>query len=293
MGSCYPDAEQTVVRFGISTQLYHSQRLAREHLVEIAAHGFDAVELVATRSHFDYHDAAAIDGLVTWLTEAGLRLHSIHAPFAERFEHGRWESAYSNASRQAAVRERAVREAAAAVEIARRVPVGFLVVHLGLPDSQVIPAGDNDRQAGCRSLEQLTALAAPLGVRVAVEVIPNALSTPDALVRLLEHDADLPQAGVCLDLGHAFLMGDPAEAVETLSGHVVTTHVHDNRGTSDDHLVPFEGGIDWPTALMALNKIGYEGTMMLELANTSTATAVLKHARAACARLEAEGDTWT
>ena len=31
----------------------------RDHLVHIAAHGFEAVELFATRAHFDYHDDRA------------------------------------------------------------------------------------------------------------------------------------------------------------------------------------------------------------------------------------------
>ena len=46
-------------RFGVSTHLFHEQRLTREHLVHVAAHGFEAVELFATRSHFDYHDDRA------------------------------------------------------------------------------------------------------------------------------------------------------------------------------------------------------------------------------------------
>ena len=45
--------------FGISTHLYLGDRLDRDHLVEIAAHGFDAVEVFAVRSHFDYRDRRA------------------------------------------------------------------------------------------------------------------------------------------------------------------------------------------------------------------------------------------
>jgi S1-C subfamily serine protease len=44
----------------VSTHLYHSQRLGREHLIEIGAHGFDRIELFATRTHFDYHSPAAV-----------------------------------------------------------------------------------------------------------------------------------------------------------------------------------------------------------------------------------------
>ena len=49
------------MRFRISTHLTHGQRLTREHLVDIARHGFKATELFATRSHFDYHNPSAID----------------------------------------------------------------------------------------------------------------------------------------------------------------------------------------------------------------------------------------
>ena len=36
--------------FGISTHLYHGERLVRRHFERIAAHGFDLVEIFATRT---------------------------------------------------------------------------------------------------------------------------------------------------------------------------------------------------------------------------------------------------
>ena len=57
-----------------------------------------------------------------------------------------------------------------------------------------------------------------------------------------------------MDVGHALLMGDVVDAIETCSGHLVTTHLHDNRGKSDDHLVPGKGVIDWAAALMACRR---------------------------------------
>ena len=281
------------MRFGISTQLYHGQRLARAHLREMADYGFDAIEVVATRTHFDYHDQAAAASLGTWLADTGLRLHSIHAPFTEHFSDGRWGPAFSNASRDEKVRGRAVGEAVAALEVARHVPFEFLVLHLGLPDSLPPPPGDNQIDAACRSIDEIEQRAESLGVRVAVEVIPNALSAPQTLVDLIEERLELARVGACLDFGHAFIMGDPVEAVETLSGSLVTTHMHDNHGRSDEHLVPFEGAIDWPAVLMSLEKIGYDGLLMLELATYGEPATVLKKAREACARLEQAVETWT
>ena len=51
-------------QYGISTHLYHNQRLSRDHLVEIAAHGFETVEVFATRTHFDYHNPASVADLL-------------------------------------------------------------------------------------------------------------------------------------------------------------------------------------------------------------------------------------
>jgi sugar phosphate isomerase/epimerase len=274
------------MQFGVSTHLYHDLRLAPEHLHEIAAHGFEAIELFATQTHFDYHDLAAIDQLAEWLTEARLSLHGIHAPIVVSLRKGEWGPAFSNATVDQTARARAITEAELALRIAMRIPAKVFVVHLGLPRGQKASRDDNNREAARRSVEQLCELTSAAGVQLALEVIPNELSSAAALVDLLENVVECPRAGICFDLGHAFLMGDLIEAIETASGHIVTTHVHDNDGKSDAHLVPFDGQIDWMGALTALQKVGYDGTLLLELANTSSAADVLARARRVRTRFE-------
>lgn len=273
------------MRFGISTHLFHEARLDRAHLAAIAGAGFDTIELFATRSHFDYHDGAAIAGLSSWLLETGLRLDSVHAPITFRLGPGHTGPTLSNAAADKEARQAAVREAGLALEIARRIPYDTLVVHLGQPEG-ASGAGDNSRGAAAQSAEEICRLAAPLGVRVAFEVIPNALSTPAALVTLLEHDLEAPHAGICMDFGHAHLMGEVADAVEIAAEHLIATHVHDNRGRSDDHLAPFLGTINWDMALMSLQKIGFDGTYLLELAGAGSPATVLAEAQQARQRFE-------
>ena len=272
------------MRFGISTHLFHEQRLSRDHLAQVAAHGFEAVEVFATRSHFDYHDSAAIADLEGWLTETGLALHGVHAPITDRLLRGdQWGEIISNAVSDSGRRQAAVRETAAALEAARRLSADVLVVHLGTPTVQ---GGENSRAAAFRSAEEICRLAEPTGVRVALEVIPNPLSDPQSLVTLLEQDLDAPRAGICLDFGHAFLMGDVADTIEIVAEHLITTHVHDNGGRMDDHLVPFDGRVNWDVALMTMQKVGYDGTYLMELANTGAPAEVLKKAQAARIRFE-------
>lgn len=282
------------MQFGISTHLFHSEKLAERHLREVGEHGFDRVELFACRGHFDYPNPAAVADLRDWLDSTGLVLHSVHCPIVDSLVGERWGNAYNNAAASAAARQLAVEEGLAAIEMARTVPYQFLVVHLGLPSSLKPAAADNDRQQARRSVEQLHEAASRVGVRLALEVIPNDLSTPDSLVTLIEDELELRELGICLDFGHAFIMGDLVEAIETVSGHLLTTHVHDNGGKTDDHLLPFDGRIDWLSALMTVQKVGYEGTLLFELQGTAPATSVLARTAAVRKRFEELLDAeWT
>ena len=277
-------------QFGVSTHLYHGQRLCRDHLLEIAAHGFEWVEVFATRTHFDYHNPAAVADLQQWLAEAGLRLRSIHAPTAESFTGGRWSGTLSLASSDPDARAHAVRETERALHIARRIPVAVLVAHLGIPRTQRSGAGlqreaglksgpdvPDSRAAARRSIEELQRTAQPLGVQIAVEVIPNELSRAGSIVHFVEHDVD--GVGICLDFGHAHLDGDVIDAVETVSEHLIATHVHDNGGRADDHLLPFDGTIDWAGALLAVQKVGYDRLFMFEIVAQGSTKDTLARAR--------------
>src|SRR5262249_10991746 len=161
------------------------------------------------------------------------------------------------------------------LNIARAVPYGFLVVHVGVPD-EYAAASDNMRDAARRSIEEMAERAAENGVRIALEVIPNALSTPGSLIRMIDDQLARPALGICMDVGHAYVMsGDVADSIETVSGHLVTTHIHDNDGKRDLHLTPFAGSMDWPRTLMGFQKIGYDGVLLMELANTDDPRRVL------------------
>jgi sugar phosphate isomerase/epimerase len=279
-------------KFGVSTHLYHGERLQREHLIEIAARGFDAVEVFATRSHFDYHDASAMQSLAEWLQDARLQLHSVHAPIVDSLVNDQWGRRYSTATRDSSARQAMLHEMEAALEIARHIPFAFFVLHLGVPVAQQPAPDDNSREAALRTIEHVHRLAEPLGVTLALEVMDNKLSTTPALVDMIENDLDGMDIGLCMDVGHAHMLGDTAEAVEIASEYVITTHIHDNRRQKDDHLVPFEGSINWGATIMALEKIGYDRVLMYEVRNTDSATEVLERCVRARKKLEGLSVPW-
>lgn len=271
--------------FGISTHLYVGDRLDRDHLVEIAAHGFDAIEVFAVKSHFDYRDRRAAIALAEWLDDTRMSLHSMHAPIARDYVNGAWKDNLSLAAAEDGRRKAAVEETLATLDVAAAVNYSTLVLHGGVPEPQG-GAADNNLGSFVRSLEELSPVAERYGVRLAVEVIPNGLSTPAALVELVESDLEA-ELGICIDVGHARLMGDVVEAIETCSGHLFTTHLHDNRGKHDDHLVPGKGVINWDATLLAFQKVGYDGVWMFELAAAAERKPMLEAAIKARERFEA------
>jgi sugar phosphate isomerase/epimerase len=272
--------------FGISTYLYQTQRLTREHLTETAAAGFEAAELFATRRHLDYHNPTVVADLQQWLAAAGLELRSVHAPVADAVVGGRLDGPLNLASADAPARTAALGEAERALQIARRIPFSVFVVHLGMPRSLTSGPLESTREAARRSVDSLQRAAAPLGVRIAIEVIPNEFSQPGSLVHFVETVVDAADVGICLDLGHAHLDGDVVDAIETVSEHLLAVHVHDNHRRGDEHLLPFNGSIDWAASLTALQKVGYDGTMMLEIGPQGSTRDTLAAAKQTRQRLE-------
>jgi sugar phosphate isomerase/epimerase len=275
------------MRFGLSTHLFHTLRLERDHLTRIADAGFPLVEVFATRTHVDYHDRQQVETVRGWIEDLGLRAWSVHLPITDGIRDGVWGRPLSNASTDAARRAEALRVTMAAVGAAGQLGARVVVLHLGVPSGSAVPADDNDATIVVRSLEPIAAACAEAGVELALEVIPNGLSTAASIFDWLRADLDLGRAGACLDVGHAHMIGGVVDAIETLSGDIISTHIHDNDGTVDNHLLPFEGTIHWAATLFALVKVGYAGPLMLELPDHGDAARTLAGAVAARARIQA------
>ncbi|KJF65225.1 hypothetical protein RS75_24345 [Rhizobium nepotum 39/7] len=52
--------------------------------------------------------------------------------------------------------------------------------------------------------------------------------------------------------------------VEQYGDRLITTHINDNFGATDDHLLPFDGRIDWEAVTRAIAATKYEAPLNLE-----------------------------
>ena len=74
----------------------------------------------------------------------------------------------------------------------------------------------------------------------------------------------LPAAAFCYDAGHVHAHFHDEFDFDLFRNRIDCIHLHDNTGKEDEHLLPFDGTIDWPYVLKKLKEAGYEGEMTLE-----------------------------
>ena len=233
----------------LSTYLFSKRKLIPALLAEVERARIPAIEVYCTRPHWDYYSPQDARELADTLATHHLTLHSLHAPMSRDSSAAR-ESALplSICDPERVRRLDAVDEVKRALDVAEIIPFRFLVQHMGTGREPLEP---RYRDAAFSSLEHLMLFAKQRGVTIALENTPGEMGAPAALRQFIQ-ETRLQELRLCFDLGHAHLGEGVAASLETMRELVVTTHVHDNHGEKDEHLLPYEGTIDWKAALKTL-----------------------------------------
>jgi sugar phosphate isomerase/epimerase len=266
----------------LSTYRYVHQPMTREMVQGIAQAGIRSIEVFCSSSHFAYRSPEALRELAGALGEYGLELHSLHSPTERNTSPGRDSGIPISISETERVRRvDAVDEVKRAIDVAETVPFRYLVQHLGTGRQEADP---RKYDAAFSSLEHLSSFAKQRGVTIAVENTPNELGSPASLVQFVK-DTRL-DLRFCFDIGHAHLDSGVAESFELMRGRVVTTHIHDNHGEKDEHLLPYSGTIDWDAALTAFAGAPEPLPLVLELKDQPGGAPALDQIRAVFDKLE-------
>lgn len=194
------------------------------------------------------------------LAESGLHV-SLHAPI-----HGLELGSPNPRAASAALAEHV-----AAIELAADLGASPVVFHPGgIPREYAALPGAYEAAWSRLSfyLDLLLPRAERLGVRLAIENKQkkpgrDLILTPEEHLRALE---GRPRLGACLDFGHLHtLNGDPKGYVLALGDRLVHVHLHDNHGEGDEHLGLGEGTLPWREVISALEEVGYQGAIILEI----------------------------
>jgi sugar phosphate isomerase/epimerase len=267
----------------LSTYRYIDQALLSEVLASIAGAGIAAIEVFCSSEHFGYASQQAVREFRSCLNEHRLKLQSLHAPTERGSGAGRSGGVPISISDPERIRRvDAVDEVKRALEVAETVAFRYLIQHM---TSTRQPVDPRNLDAAFSSLEHLVLFAKQRGVTIAIENTPGEFSSPESLAQFVKQTR-LNDLRFCFDIGHAHMAEGVAAGVESMLDRVVTVHLHDNHGEKDEHLLPFEGTIDWDTALAALAGAPKPPVFVLELKERAGGVPSLEQIRAVFDKLE-------
>ena len=271
----------------LSTHLYRNQALTRELLSEISGAGVSAIEIFCDSYHFRYASPQAARELASALEGAGMALHSLHAPAERDTGSGRGSGvSISIADTERIRRQDAVDEMKRALEVAETTPFRFFVLDLATGHQAADP---RKLDAAFNSLEILSVFAKHRGVAIALQNTPNEIGSPASLVQFVK-DTHLNSLRFCFDAGHAHIEGGVVPGFRTMRDLVVTVHVHDNHGEKDEHLLPWEGTIDWDMSFAELASAPEALPFVVELKEVAPGAPSLGQIRTALDKIEKHVD---
>jgi sugar phosphate isomerase/epimerase len=248
--------KSTMLRI-FSTYPFVSKKLTRESLVQIREARFQALEIFATRSHFDYATKTEVKLIAQALADNRLELLSLHAPTNRDMSvHREGGTPLSITEVERVRRVEAMDELKRVLDVTEDLPYARLIVHMGGSRETADP---RKRDAAFSTLENLILHAKHAGVTICVENTTSEMGNPKYLRQFVD-ETRLTGLRFNFDIGHAHLGEGPEDervpnSFAPLRELVASAHLHDNHGEKDEHLPPYEGTIDWATA-MALFKSG-------------------------------------
>ena len=218
-----------------------------EQAIEAVAKDFRAWEIVAEGRHrLENIERAFLDVSRSYDLE-----YSVHAPLSD----------INIGSLNPTMRDASLREVLLAIESCGRMGIDLITFHPGF----ISPLGQLDRGAVMnetrRSLREIEKAASEHGVLAALENMPRMPVTtctePTELLSLVEGTS----LSICFDIGHAHTNGNIDDFVKHVS-RFANVHIHDNDGSSDQHLTIGDGKIDFTHVLSAMR--GYRRRYVIE-----------------------------
>lgn len=255
---------------GVSTFIFEDRPLSVNELRQIKEAGFDLIEVWGRKPHFDFSSQVAIREVVASIKSLKMRVVSLHGPFGEGYD-------LSNPDRE--IRQRAVREIINTLNILDDLGGDKLVVHGGIR----IKEGGNRKSYLFnmrKSVEEILKVCDKKKKILALEnMLPGIVCDSADEVWEIVNSFTSVYIGICLDTGHAHIAGDLVQAAKKFQSRLLTLHISDNSGTSDQHLLPGEGNINWSVFLSTLAQGSYDGPFIYELIKREDNISILKQAR--------------
>jgi sugar phosphate isomerase/epimerase len=255
-------------RLAFSTNAYLNFSFA-EAVARIAAIGYRGVEVMADVPHAwpAYLLPEQKRALREALDRHGLAISNVNAFMMHAVDDPRqkyWHPSWIEPDRH--YRQIRINHTKRALTLARELGARCITTEPGGP---VEPGGSwsDALRLFVEMLKPVAEHAEKEGILLLVEPEPGLLiETSEQFEEFMRH-IDSPAVGLNFDVGHMYCVSeDPAAALRRLARFVRHVHLEDIAATRvHAHLVPGEGAIDFASTLRAVEAIGYNGWVTVEL----------------------------
>lgn len=132
--------------------------------------------------------------------------------------------------------------------------IDMVVMHLTSKTDALPP-----NETGLNRVKAIVEYAEKLNIKIAFENT-KIFGYLDYIFENIKSD----NIGICLDVGHCHAHFDDEFNWEFFKNKVFAVHLHDNDKSKDQHLLPFDGTIDWVFYENKLKEMNYNGPVTLE-----------------------------
>jgi len=214
--------------------------------------GFRYVSLGARFVHSDYLRKRGRKRLRRMLLGHGMQVCSLHTPFDRQID---ISSPHPSAIRKTIECYRQCTDAA--FELGANVVIFHPTAYMQFDDLV------SRKGVTVENVSRLLDHVGETGISLAIE---NDHFQPanEILKYSLEKITD-PNYGFCYDTSHDNLLGHPLEILREYGHRLLTTHISDNRGENDDHMLPYEGTFPWHDFCEIFSGIRFRGIFLLEV----------------------------
>ena len=253
------------MRFGFSTNAFRRFEIT-DALRAIARCGYEGVEILGDVPHAypPQTDDAKIAEISAVLAETGLEPANVNAfmlyGIQNEIQHPSWIEP------EAAFRRKRVQHTIDCLRLAAK---------LGAPNIQTQPGGPLDPSMSREQavdifeagLREALKVAEDEGVMLLIEPEPLLLIENVRQMDELFSRVRSPMLGLNFDIGHFYCVGeDVPRAILHFGPRIRHVHIEDMAADRRHyHMVPGDGAIDFKPILQAVEKIGYQGFVTVEL----------------------------
>lgn len=248
------------MKFSLSTLPFIDKEINIELFKSLKENGIKSIELFAQKPHCDLLNKSHFELLSKLEEGIGIQINSIHLPiYFNRVSDVKERKKLSLCSNDNNIRSNSIREIIRHIEIAHQIGIPIAVLHTGLEDNS-----ESEINLLIESLTFINEEAKKNDILIAIENHTTQFVSVELLIELI-HKIDTEHLGICLDIGHSNIFSNYMSDLLESRRYLFSLHLHDNNGEEDEHLLPYEGMIDFDYIIGYLRTSKFAGIVTLEL----------------------------